>query len=304
MKEYYRVLQLTDTHLYPEDYENGFGAITALTNAADPDLAVFTGDNFFGKDGQDARFYRRVADFFAEKGIKWAALLGNHDGEYNSMSRREIVELVESLPASVVKTNPIGKRYGNFFVDTPFEGVSLAMLDSGNYATLSERIRSRFSSPYAALTDEQIAFYKENAAGKKAVFVYLHIPLNEYLKAYYLALANGKVIYGALRENISSDGSLRRRGDVVCSPAVNTGFFEAARSLNNLKAVFAGHDHLNDFAAEYKGVTLVFGQRSYSDPKQAYGFAKRGFTDFSGGTVADIFADGSFKLGQLFLKDL
>lgn len=304
MKEYYRVLQLTDTHLYPEDFENGFGAITALTNAADPDLAVFTGDNFFSKDGQDARFYRRVADFFAEKGIKWAALLGNHDGEYNSMSRREIVELVASLPASVVKTNPIGKRYGNFFVDTPFEGVSLAMLDSGNYATLSERIRSRFSSPYAALTDEQIAFYKENAAGKKAVFVYLHIPLNEYLKAYYLALANGTVIHGALRENISSDGSLRRRGDVVCSPAVNTGFFDAARSLNNLKAVFAGHDHLNDFAAEYKGVTLVFGQRSYSDPKQAYGFAKRGFTDFSGGTVADIFADGSFKLGQLFLKDL
>lgn len=304
MNNYYRVLQLTDTHLYPHDYENGFAAIDKLVSASKPDLVVFTGDNFFGKNGEDVAFYRRIADYFAAAGVKWAALLGNHDGEANSVTRKEIVDLVCSLPASVVKCNPVGCRYGNFFYDLPFDGVSLAMLDSGDYATLPERIRSRFSSPYAAITKEQIAFYLKNAADKKAVFAFFHIPLNEYEKAYYLALANGEVVYGALRENIASDGSLRRRGDVVCSPAVNTGFFEAANALGNLKAVFVGHDHLNDFAVRYKGVALVYGQRSYSDPAQAYGFAKRGFVDFSGGTVIDIFEDGGFELSQLFLKDL
>ena len=304
MSENYRVLQLTDMHLYPDDYDDGADTIKKLVEASRPDLVLFTGDNVFGKNGEDLRFYSDIAAYFSSRATAWAAILGNHDGEFNSTDRKGLAEHIASLPASVSEVNAVGKRYGNFFRDTPFDGVAIACMDSGNRASIFERARGGFRSPYAALTPEQIKWYLSRAADKKAVFVYIHIPLNEFENGYYLALANCEVIYGAVRENISSDGSLRRRGDVVCSPAVNTGFFEKASAIGNLKAVFAGHDHLNDFAVRYKGVTLVQGQRSYSAKNKAYGFVKRGFTDFSGGTVLDILPDGAFGIKQLFLKDI
>ena len=299
----FRVLALTDTHLFPEDYEEGFECISKLTSAAEPDFVLFNGDNFFGKKGEDLDFYSRLDDYFIGKGVKWTANLGNHDGEYNSSTREGLAMHLHSLPGTVFELNAIGKRYGNYFFDTPVEGASLAFLDSGTYASPSERIRSRFRSPYAALKKEQIAFYLKKAAGKRAVFLFLHIPLNEFENGYYLALADCSVIYGAVRENIRRDGTLNRRGDIVCSPAVNTGFFEAALKEGNLKAVFAGHDHLNDFAVDYKGVRFVQVQRSFSSKKASYGFKKRGFTDYSGATVLDIRHD-DFDVRQLFLKDL
>ena len=303
LRKSYRVTVMTDTHLEPGDYEDGFKSIDKLITASEPDLVVFNGDNFFGSSGEDLAFYGKLDEYFIGKGIKWTAVLGNHDGEYNSCGRRQIAERLEKLPGTVFKTNPISRRYGNYFYDTPIDGTSLAFLDSGNRATLPQRIRSGFRSVYAALTKAQTDYYLTEAAGKKAVFVFIHIPLNEFENGYYLALANCNVIYGAVRENITKEGKLNRFGDVICSPAVNTGFFDAALKAGNLKAVFAGHDHLNDFAVEYKGVRLVQVQRSFSSKRVSYGFTKRGFTDYSGATVLDIFADG-FEIKQLFLKDL
>ena len=299
----YRVTVMTDMHLMPGDYEDGFESVDKLVGASRPDFVVFNGDNFFGFNGEDLAFYDRLDAYFREKGIKWTAILGNHDGEYNSADRRSIAEHIANLPGTVFELNPIGKRYGNFFYDTPVAGTALAFLDSGGKATLSERIRSGFSSKYAALTKEQIAFYLNEAHGKRAVFLFIHIPLNEFENGYYLALANCKVIYGAVRENITPEGKLNRFGDIVCSPAVNTGFFDAAAKEGNLKAVFAGHDHLNDFAVDYRGVRLVQVQRSFSSKLASYGFKKRGFTDFSGATVLDVTENG-FDVKQLFLKDL
>lgn len=299
----YRVTVMTDTHLIPEDYDDGFGSIVKLIRASEPDLAVFNGDNIFGKNGKDLDFYKKLDDFFVENGIKWTAVLGNHDGEYNSCGRKAIAEYLEKLPGTVFETNPIGNRYGNFFFDTPVSGACLAFLDSGSLASVWQRLKSGFRSKYASLTKAQTEFYLQKAAGKRAVFLFIHIPLNEFENGYYLAVANCNVIYGAVRENITAAGRLDRFGDVICSPAVNTGFFEAALKGGNLKAVFAGHDHLNDFAVDYKGVRLVQVQRSFSSKRATYGFVKRGFTDYSGATVLDIDAEG-FRIKQLFLKDL
>lgn len=300
MREY-KIMQFTDCHLDDSTAAEGLRQISSLWNAASPDLAVFTGDIVFGK--KDLVFYEELNAFFREKNGLFAVVLGNHDGENNTTDRRGIIEKCASLSNCITEVNPIGKRYGNFIYDTPFEGVSLAMIDSGDYAPLYEKLRHPFRAVYASITRDEIAWYTEAVKDKKAVFVFIHIPVPEYEQAYYGALARGEVIYGALRENIAPDGKLRRFSDVVCSPFVNTGFFEKARATGNLKAIFCGHDHLNDFYVKYRGVGLVYGQKTVGIEGSGYAFDGRGFPDYTGATLVTVTENGDFTPKQIFYKD-
>ena len=301
MREY-KIMQFTDCHLDDGTAEAGLEQIAALWEHANADLAVFTGDVVFGKN--DLVFYDRLDEFFRSRNAPFAVVLGNHEGEANSTDRRGIMEKCASLVNCITEVNPIGKRYGNYVYDTPFDGVSLAMLDSGDYAPWYEKLRHPIRSKYAAVTKEQISWYVNAVKDKKAVFVFLHIPVPEYERAYYGALARGEVKYGALRENIASDGSLKRVSDVVCSSAVNTGFFESARSIGNLKAIFCGHDHLNDFYVEYKGVGLVYGQKTVGFAGSGYAFDGRGFPDYTGATLVTVYENGDFTPRQIYYKDI
>ena len=301
MREF-KIMQFTDCHLDDATAEAGLEQIAALWDFAGADLAVFTGDVVFGKN--DIAFYERLDEFFRTRKALFAVVLGNHEGEANSTDRRGIIEKCASLGNCITEVNPIGKRYGNFIYDTPLDGVSLAMLDSGNYAPWYARLRRPFGSKYAAVTKEQIAWYVSAVENKKAVCVFMHIPVPEYERAYYGALARGEVKYGALRENIAPDGSLRRFSDVVCSPAVNTGFFEKARSVGNLKAIFCGHDHLNDYYVEYEGVGLVYGQKTVGFKGSGYAFDGRGFPDYTGATLITLDENGNCTPKQIYYKDI
>ena len=75
MSENYRVLQLTDMHLYPDDYDDGADTIKKLVEASRPDLVLFTGDNVFGKNGEDLGFYSDIAEYFSSRATAWAAIL-------------------------------------------------------------------------------------------------------------------------------------------------------------------------------------------------------------------------------------
>ena len=61
---------------------------------------------------------------------------------------------------------------------------------------------------------------------------------------------------------------------VYCSEYEDN-LFETVLELGSTKAMFYGHDHLNNFVLEYKGVTLSYG---YSVDYSAYaGIAKKGY---------------------------
>ena len=64
----------------------------------------------------------------------------------------------------------------------------------------------------------------------------MHIPPPEYINAYN----QFNIIYG-------------HRGEGVGCPRVNTGFVDSLIS-RNVKAVYCGHDHKNDYGGFYKGI--------------------------------------------------
>ena len=45
----------------------------------------------------------------------------------------------------------------------------------------------------------------------------------------------------------------------ISSPSVNSGFFTAMVEAGDVKAVFTGHDHLNDFCGLFTGINLCYG---------------------------------------------
>lgn len=46
----------------------------------------------------------------------------------------------------------------------------------------------------------------------------------------------------------------------VCSPKVNSGFFEALLQMGDVLGTFVGHDHVNDYGGELHGIRLHYGR--------------------------------------------
>lgn len=73
---------------------------------------------------------------------------------------------------------------------------------------------------------------------------FFHIPLPEYLD-----MSNAMLHYGNKREGI-------------CCSSVNTGLYSVMKEMDNIKSVFCGHDHTNDFWGHYYGIDLYFGRKT------------------------------------------
>jgi len=84
-----------------------------------------------------------------------------------------------------------------------------------------------FSQTAAALT----------AASKVPALAFFHIPLEEYKEA-----GRSGDVCGSFKESVSYNGQ--------------SGLFDALLQEGSVKATFVGHDHTNDFCAEYKGVQV------------------------------------------------
>ncbi|XP_023926891.1 probable inactive purple acid phosphatase 29 isoform X2 [Quercus suber] len=234
--------------------------IKRMILAEKPDLIVFTGDNIFGYDVTDAAKSLEAA--FAPaiaSNIPWAAVLGNHDQE-SALSREGVMKHIVKLKNTLSLVNPVEVHvidgFGNYNLEvggvegSSFENKSvlnLYFLDSGDYSTIPsipgygwikpsqqfwfERTSKRLQRAYMAKPEAQ----KGPAPG----IAYFHIPLPEF------SSFDSTNFTGVKQEGISS-------------ASVNSGFFTTMVSAGDVKAVFTGHDHLNDFCGELTGIQLCY----------------------------------------------
>ena len=115
------------------------------------------------------------------------------------------------------------------------------------------------------------ALTAENGGEVPKSLVFFHIPLVEYKDAWQEYVANGrqdtenvKLIYGNVGE----------KNDGVFPAEENCGLFDVAKELGSTQGFFCGHDHLNNFCLNYKGISKNGANR--------------------GCTVIDIYQDGSY----------
>ena len=271
-----------------------------------PDLVIFTGDvNQSDFQQIDAV---QLAQLFEKLGVYWAYAFGNHEArEEKGYYKYLMYKGFQYGPHCLCRFgDPSLFGYGNFAIHIKNSETTLAkslyLFDSGR--DIQPERRAAYGLPedldgYDFLKREQIAWYLRETEktrrryGPVRTMVYLHIPLPEYAEVFggneeqgFALTGKAKLLYGGQNESVG------------CSP-YNSGFFEAAVNEGSLQAVFAGHDHVNDFCAGYRGVLLVYSQcggyNTYS-MEDRKGWPERDC--HYGVTLTTLLPDGALRVSQ------
>ena len=269
----FKILSSTDFHYRYDDPADPAPDIKATetflrhVRERQPDLIVLTGDIVLGSHQflDSCRFARMMASL----GIPWVFVIGNHElGVGKDFSRFLQVWIFAHSKGCLTR---IGKKnlygFGNFVINLigadgkPYQ--KLFCFDSGDWMMSAYNREHGFPEDlrgYDYLKKDQIDFYKSelDAAfeqfGPVKSMMFMHIPLPEYglffdetEKDTYAFNGRGEYFYGEQHESVG------------CAP-VNSGMFEAIEQYGSTVAVFAGHDHINDWCVEYRGVKLLYSQ--------------------------------------------
>lgn len=307
----FKIMQLTDIHigagfLSIKKDSMALNAVAAMVSEEKPDLVVVSGDIAYPIPFQAGTLNNKnsaklFAELMEQLGVYWCPAYGNHDTEtYSYFTREDISEFYTSdeFKHCLLQTGPEDvDGFSNYVVNVKnTQGKitqSVIMLDSQSY--VGNGIIDGIVMKYDRIHDNQVEWYKneiaalteKNGGETPKSIVFFHIPLIEYKDAWTEYVNNGnkdtenvKYIYGKVGE----------AGDAIYCAPENCGLFDTALELGSTQGFFCGHDHLNNFSLDYKGIRLTYG---YSIDYLAYfGIMKYGAQ--RGCTMIDIAPDGSF----------
>lgn len=243
----FKIVQFTDNH-----YKKGkkaskatIEAMNAVLDAEQPDFVMFTGDQVWSKGVAEV-----IDSVFApvvNRGLPFAFVFGNHDTQFE-LDYAQIYDIIQAKPGSVMP--PRG--------DAQSPDYTVDILDGDSIQAVLYCLDSHRRTPidgvgkYAWLHLPQIQWYKDQAdrysgfnGGKPMpALMFFHIPLPEIDYAH----ADGNSFV------------LGTKGEDVCSPKVNSGMFAAVKEKGDVRGIFFGHDHDNDYIANYYDVVLGYGR--------------------------------------------
>ncbi len=307
----FRVLFLGDPH-------GGYGrhpqikpALETVVAAAKPDLVLFPGDLsgcYIGvhNEAELREYLDDLMEYLEVHHIPWAHVYGNHDS--NLGLPNEIQQgIYESYEYCVSKRGSAGVHgVSNYVLPIlPYAGeepvLNIWALDS--HESLGEFCRTFGVTGNPGLPNHfgqgggsgnawfsQVRWYMDTSEAIEACYgrkipaiLYQHIPLPEY------------ALIPLNPYECQMDGIL---GDEICSSALNFGLFAACLERGDVKGIFCGHEHMNDFTGTYCGVKLCYcGGINYDCGCRDH---------VRGGRIVDFFQDdpGRFETKMLHLQEL
>lgn len=326
--EDFRVMQLTDVHIgggwmSTSKDTMALNAVAAMITAEKPDLVIITGDLVYPVPYAAGTFDNMnsaelIATLMESLGVYWLPVFGNHDTEiYSRYTREDISEFYadEKWSYCLFENNS----------DDDVDGYCNSVINVKNSAGLITQSLYTFDThsyvdgdylgigwKYDNIHENQVAWYKANVEkynkynadlinsgnfeNKEELLnthstvkslAFWHVPnteyldaWNEYVEAGYKDTENVKYHYGVVGET----------GKMVYSGVYEDEIFEVMQEMGSTKGIFCGHDHLNNFSIEYKGIRLTYG---FSIDYLAYsGISKLGSQ--RGCTMITVKPDGSF----------
>ena len=269
----YRILMISDIHAgrgYAADLT--VRALDALIEEYKPDLVLMGGD--IAGPGyihvENEADLRDVLDSLTspmeKRGIAWAHVYGNHDDNYG-LANAEHQKIYETYPHCVSKAGPEELTgVGNYVLPIyDAEGKKIlfnvfgfdsnhGIYDYREEYGLGEKVR--FYHPLPGSGDEdgmhfdQVMYYwnmscalEEYNGAKIPAMMYMHIPLPEH------------ALVSQLIDKVKFEGTQLEQ--VACT-IVNPGVYSACLQRGDVKGIFCGHDHVNDFCATYGGIKIGY----------------------------------------------
>lgn len=254
----FKIVQLTDVHYIYND-ERSKPAETCINSVLEkehPDLVILTGDIIFGKPGKES--LQTVLNIVSKFKVPFAITFGNHDDE-QGVSKADLMKVAMEYPYNLSVPSEGITGVANFVLpilsnDGRRNAEVLYIIDSNSYS------RVPGVKGYDYIHFDQIEWYRgqsrrftsENGGKPLPSMAFFHIPVPEFTEA---ACSGSAMLYGS-------------RTEPNCSPALNTGFFAAAKEMDDIRAMFVGHDHDNDYAVMWHNILLAYGR--YSGGKTVY----------------------------------
>jgi hypothetical protein len=247
----FKIVAFGDVHWngFADKDKQTLKAMDTILEEEKPDFVIYTGDNSLSDHLDKVREgYLQMTEPVVRRGIPWASTLGNHDAEWGGISRKAAHACTVGLPGSLSRMGPEEIHgYSNFILpvmdkDGQRPAALLYVLDSNAY------FKDGVYDCYDWIREDQVQWYRKASAFYKAAnqgqpvpsYAFFHIPLPEF----NLAFHKGTVV-GVKQES-------------VCDSEINGGMWAAMLEERDLKGVFCGHDHVNDFIAGYNGVWLGY----------------------------------------------
>jgi Predicted phosphohydrolases len=261
-----KIVQLADIQDGPRMHTKTARLIDRILNHENPDLVILTGDNVSNKCKSIEAVKTaidNIAQFMEKRKIPWATVFGNHDDEHGKLSKVEMMQIYSSYPNSLSEHGPSNiDGVGNYNIlvnsskdNTPI--FNIYMLDSGTYAPKS-------IGGYDWIKQNQIEWYKNSSEYHKKKYnrlipslMFFHIPLPEWKQVWASGMAIGK------------------KNEEECVPRYNSGLFSSLLEMGDVKGVFVGHDHTNDYMGDLNGITLGY--------SRSVGYATYGKRNFQRG---------------------
>lgn len=294
-----KVLQITDVHIgggcmSSKKDAMAINAVASMVTAEKPDLVVITGDvsfpvPFISGTMNNMRSAKIFATLMEKLGVPWVPVYGNHDTEaYSYYSREDLSEFYggDTLKHCLFqKGSDDVDGFGNSIIEVQNkDGIvtqALFLLDSHAY---TDEDKLGILWKYDNIHENQIEWYKENLLSfnkrntetinalykddenaKKEMndkfsevtsLLFFHIPLQEYKYAWNEYVEND---YNNTENVDLHYGTVGEVGSQICIPVEDDNLFETMQSLGGMKGIFCGHDHLNNYSLDYKGIRLTYG---------------------------------------------
>jgi glucan-binding repeat-containing protein len=247
--------------------------MSAALDAEKPNLVVISGDlcgnDMNSKDLQE--YFRQMVAPMEERQVPWFVTFGNHDEDavtaikeegWNKIKQLEYLMSfkhnvnrpsmsgAENYYPNGVNTYAVGDMYQLIYDNAGEKPLyTVWALDSNTYLQHNPAVGARGVTGYDWIRPEQIKWYYDTALGLREehgrlnAVMFIHITLPEFEMMY---AEKGK--YGVVGSKYGTE----------FSAMVNSGLYAAAQSAGDVKGIFVGHAHENDYIGNYNGILLGF----------------------------------------------
>ena len=281
----FKVMHITDIHIGGGFMSKGvdekaLNTVATMVTKEKPDLVIATGDIAFPVPYTAGTFNnysgaKAFANLMESLGVYWDVTFGNHDAEcYSYFDRESVAEFYENKDYKycLFQSGPEDvDGYGNHVVEVKnSKGIitqAIILIDSQAY--IKNNLIESIKGTYDNIHPNQVEWYESeikrmNAENEKISkdfvpvksLAFFHIPLvemgdgwNEFVENDFKDTDNFKYL----------DGVIGETGRRVYSGFGEDDMFEKMVELGSTKAMFNGHDHLNNTTFEYKGIQFSYG---------------------------------------------
>ena len=281
----FKIMHLTDIHigggfLSKDVDEKALNAVATMVTKEKPDLVIATGDISFPVpyDAGTLNNYsgaKAFANLMESLGVYWDVTFGNHDAEaYSYFDRESLGEFYENedYKYCLFQSGPEDvDGFGNHTIEIKnSEGIitqAIILIDSQAY--IKDNIIESIKGTYDNIHPNQVEWYEAeilrmNAENEKLgegsfpvkSLAFFHIPLVEMDDAWTEFKENG---YKDTENFKYTEGIIGELGRQVCCGYGEDDLFEKMLELGSTKAMFNGHDHVNNTTFEYKGIQFSYG---------------------------------------------